>query len=397
MPRDPHAIITPASFAVAPELVGLPLARGPRRAAGMAVDLLLVAILFGMVKAPGVLLGLALVATLLRMTSRAAGGNFLKRSVRLTLRLAAAILLFVLAVNAWKAGERVVRREPSSEAAQSDSTKSRTVSVEMSDLGLSKMELIGLTADAFALSKAADSLSARRDADRLVSRLENADLSHEQLRSIADALAEEAASEDSIAVRALRGAFVDAYPAVFAPAPPPPDSARPVTDSAAAGPLDPKDSVVAQLKEQNQELIEEKAKLASTLEDVREKLEDERDRGSITHFMKSVSDDLGFGFGWAALYFTAFLALWRGQTPGKRLLGMRVIRLNGKPISWWTAFERFGGYTASVATGLLGFAQILWDRNRQGLHDKVAETVVILTEWENPAARGADEMPTPLT
>ena len=43
----------------------------------------------------------------------------------------------------------------------------------------------------------------------------------------------------------------------------------------------------------------------------------------------------------------------------------------------WIAFERFGGYAASATLGLLGFLQILWDRNRQGLHDKAAGTAVL--------------------
>jgi len=34
-------------------------------------------------------------------------------------------------------------------------------------------------------------------------------------------------------------------------------------------------------------------------------------------------------------------------------------------------------YAASVVTGLTGFLQIFWDSNRQGLHDKVASTVVV--------------------
>ena len=75
-----------------------------------------------------------------------------------------------------------------------------------------------------------------------------------------------------------------------------------------------------------------------------------------------------------SLFFEIFM---NGQTPGKRLAGLRVIRLDGKPLGWWIAFERFGGYAASFSVGLLGFAQILWDRNRQGLHDKACETVVI--------------------
>ena len=32
----------------------------------------------------------------------------------------------------------------------------------------------------------------------------------------------------------------------------------------------------------------------------------------------------------------------------------------------------------ALSVGLLGFVQILWDRNRQGLHDKACETVVVM-------------------
>jgi uncharacterized RDD family membrane protein YckC len=67
----------------------------------------------------------------------------------------------------------------------------------------------------------------------------------------------------------------------------------------------------------------------------------------------------------------------RGQTPGKRLMRIRVVRLDGKPMGWWYAFERFGGYAAGLVTGLIGFLQILWDKNRQGVHDKITETVVV--------------------
>jgi uncharacterized RDD family membrane protein YckC len=56
---------------------------------------------------------------------------------------------------------------------------------------------------------------------------------------------------------------------------------------------------------------------------------------------------------------------------------VRVLRLDGHPITYWVAFERFGGYAASLFTGMEGFVRILWDRNRQTLEDKLAETVVI--------------------
>jgi hypothetical protein len=98
---------------------------------------------------------------------------------------------------------------------------------------------------------------------------------------------------------------------------------------------------------------------------------------SLIEWGKGLLDDLGIGIGWAALYFTVFSAWWNGQTPGKKLLGIRVVQLDGTPITLWEAFERYGGYAAGLATGLLGYAQVWWDPNRQAIQDKIAETVVI--------------------
>ena len=99
-------------------------------------------------------------------------------------------------------------------------------------------------------------------------------------------------------------------------------------------------------------------------------------------------DDLGFGFGWAAVYTTVLLSATNGQTLGKRIFGIRVVRLDGERISWWVAFERAGGYAAGFATGLLGFVQVYWDSNRQAIHDRIVGTVVVregakrVEDWE---------------
>jgi zinc transporter ZupT len=98
---------------------------------------------------------------------------------------------------------------------------------------------------------------------------------------------------------------------------------------------------------------------------------------SLLEFAKGIIADLGLGFGWAALYFTAFPAWWKGQTPGKKLMGIRVIQLDGTYMSAWDSFGRYGGYGAGFATGLLGFFQIYWDSNRQAIQDKISATVVI--------------------
>jgi len=90
-----------------------------------------------------------------------------------------------------------------------------------------------------------------------------------------------------------------------------------------------------------------------------------------------VVDDLGLGFGFAAVYFTCFTAWFGGQTLGKMLLNIRIIHLSNKPMGLWDSFGRYGGYGAGLATGLLGFIQIYWDANRQAIQDQISATVVV--------------------
>ncbi|MBQ4834511.1 RDD family protein [Pseudoalteromonas sp. MMG010] len=98
---------------------------------------------------------------------------------------------------------------------------------------------------------------------------------------------------------------------------------------------------------------------------------------SILAWGKGIIEDLGLGFGWAAIYFTLFSLLWNGQTPGKKLCNIRVVLLKGGKLNLFDSFVRYGGYGAGFATGLLGFFQIYWDPNRQAIQDKISATVVI--------------------
>ena len=98
---------------------------------------------------------------------------------------------------------------------------------------------------------------------------------------------------------------------------------------------------------------------------------------SIIAWLQAGLTDLGIGFGWAALYFSVFTAWFHGQTLGKILFRIRVVKIDGGEISLWESFERYGGYSAGLATGLMGFLQVTWDPNRQAIHDKISETVVL--------------------
>ena len=81
-------------------------------------------------------------------------------------------------------------------------------------------------------------------------------------------------------------------------------------------------------------------------------------------------------------------SLKRGQTPGKRLVGIRVIRTDGTASDWgWTFIRefliKFALFEIALDTVTFGLASVLdglwafWDRDRQALHDKIVNTVVV--------------------
>lgn len=70
-----------------------------------------------------------------------------------------------------------------------------------------------------------------------------------------------------------------------------------------------------------------------------------------------------------------------GRTPGKLLLGLRVISHNGRPITFWQAVRRYIGYFISAFGLYIGYLWVLFDNRRQGWHDKLAGTYVVY-EWE---------------
>jgi|SRR5215813_9643217 len=129
--------------------------------------------------------------------------------------------------------------------------------------------------------------------------------------------------------------------------------------------------------EQVRRLRSQNLALAHQVDSMQQELAEARKDRGILHFLKTTARDFGIGLGWSGLYFILFPVFWNGRTPGKRLMQIRVARLNGMPISWWNAFERFHGYVSCLLGGLIGFLQVFWDPQKQGHHDKVAETVVV--------------------
>jgi uncharacterized RDD family membrane protein YckC len=71
--------------------------------------------------------------------------------------------------------------------------------------------------------------------------------------------------------------------------------------------------------------------------------------------------------------------LWkhRGSTIGGIVFGLRVVRMDGRPVDWTTAIVRaLGCFLSAIAIGL-GFIWVAFDSERQGWHDKIAGTTVV--------------------
>lgn len=69
--------------------------------------------------------------------------------------------------------------------------------------------------------------------------------------------------------------------------------------------------------------------------------------------------------------------VWKSATPGKMALKLRIIDEKGAPLGPKTAAMRLLGYVVSTITLGIGFLWIAWDKEKQGLHDKVAKTHVV--------------------
>jgi uncharacterized RDD family membrane protein YckC len=82
----------------------------------------------------------------------------------------------------------------------------------------------------------------------------------------------------------------------------------------------------------------------------------------------------------AVIFFFNYIDAYmrRGQSFGKRFMGLRVVRTDGRPIDYKTAMLRnIIGYGLSFMIFGLGIMWMLWDGRRQGWHDKLAKTIVV--------------------
>jgi len=102
-------------------------------------------------------------------------------------------------------------------------------------------------------------------------------------------------------------------------------------------------------------------------------------------FLGAVNEFVGLVV--VAAYEIVFVAL-RGQTPGKMLLRIKVVRAsNGYLPGWAPAAIRWAiptmglvlGWWLAGLPGLLVYASLLWNKRKQGWHDMAGKTLVVKT------------------
>jgi uncharacterized RDD family membrane protein YckC len=62
---------------------------------------------------------------------------------------------------------------------------------------------------------------------------------------------------------------------------------------------------------------------------------------------------------------------------GGIVCGLKVVRLDDRPIDWGTAIVRALGCFLSFVVLCLGFLWVVFDDQRQSWHDKIAGTTVV--------------------
>jgi len=68
-------------------------------------------------------------------------------------------------------------------------------------------------------------------------------------------------------------------------------------------------------------------------------------------------------------------------TPGKMLFDCEVVDAEtGKKMTVKQSVIRYASYFVSTVSFGLGFLWIVWDERKQGLHDKIAKTVVVIRD-----------------
>ena len=87
-------------------------------------------------------------------------------------------------------------------------------------------------------------------------------------------------------------------------------------------------------------------------------------------------------FCWVAYHVVMWT--WKGTTIGGLVLGIKVVRTDGRSVDFGSAIIRALASFFSAFVFFLGFFWAGWDRNKQSWHDKIAGTVIVRVPFGVP-------------
>jgi uncharacterized RDD family membrane protein YckC len=83
-----------------------------------------------------------------------------------------------------------------------------------------------------------------------------------------------------------------------------------------------------------------------------------------------------------AMLYTVYFVTRYEATPGKRLLGLRVVRADGGRLGGLKSFGRFWGEQVTGLTFFAGYVMAAFDQEKRALHDFICDTRVVKGERE---------------
>lgn len=384
---DPRSIVTPYAFSVHPDLLGKPLATPWQRLAAILIDLVVIFILSQVGAFP---LAVASILLLFWLAFRKPGRDAVGKLFRIAVGCLGLLVLgvTVIVVLLSRYSDDLGRLVEEMETTGQDPAAAGSASVDRGPGEAGLLDVFQAIRSVAGFGDAQSAEEAQSIANQVAQNAHQLGLPRAEIRSLLEGLipeetgwAQEAESIIDRAMETLASPSVAEANTVEAD-----PEARPVAgvEPGSEGEVETEPEPLSQeamdsistLTRTIQLLEEDREDLEASLGRTREELEAARDSGVFSWFWNLI-DELGLGFGWAALYLTVTHAWWKGTSVGKKLLRIRVVMIDLRPLNWWLSFERAGGYAAGFATGFLGFAQIFWDPNRQAIHDKVSETIVI--------------------
>jgi hypothetical protein len=378
---DPRTIVTPYAFAVHPDLLGRRLASPWQRLGAIVVDLVFI---FFLSRIGGAPLAIASAGLLFWLASRKNAREVFGQLFRIAAGCLGLVILgitaLVVAATQWEDEiEEFLQETGTPVDVQTTGAVAEPQPQTQEDFDF--IELVQGFRGVAALQEAETAEEAQEIMTALVRDALSAGLDRNQARDLLEGVLPDnttwADEAEGLVGAVLAGLAIDQAEGLASEgeggAAADPDE---VQGEAETGFSEEARDSIAGLLDALQEAAGDRENLEVALAEARQALEAERNQGFLG-WLIGLIDDLGIGFGWAALYLTITHAWWNGTSIGKKLFRIRVVMIDKRPLNWWLSFERAGGYAAGFATGLLGFAQVFWDPNRQAIHDKVSETIVI--------------------